>query len=85
MNHLIKNISISLVLGAVWAVITKSLLSIDFVPAAIITPVFYPLLFCGFLFISSFYADLDIGLSRIFITGFTAGLGYYLFSGLFPL
>ncbi|NIS08180.1 MAG: hypothetical protein GWO07_05330 [Candidatus Dadabacteria bacterium] len=85
MNHLIKNISISLVLGAVWAVITKSVLSVNFIPVSIILPVFYPLLFTGFLFISSLYFDLEIGLSKILITGASSGFVYYLLSLYFPL
>lgn len=85
MNHLIKNISMSLVLGAVWAVITKSVLSVNFIPGSIILPVFYPLLFTGFLFISSLYFDLEIGLSKILITGASSGFVYYLLSLYFPL
>ena len=85
MNELGKNIIISLLLGGLWAVIVETILSTLLYPGNLTSIIFYPLLFTGFIFISTFYFDIDIKLLRILLTGLASGLGYYFFSAYFPL
>jgi hypothetical protein len=85
MNELGKNIGISLLLGGIWGIILQTIFQASLFPAGLLTAVFYPLLFIGFLFISAFYFDLEIRFLRILITGAASGAGYYLLSGYFPL
>lgn len=83
MKSLIKNISISLLLGGLWALFLHIVFS--FVSMEVIKITFYPSLFTGFLFINAYSFDLDIKLPGLIITGLLAGLGYHFLSSYFPL
>ena len=85
MNELGKNVVISLLLGGLWALLVETILSTLLYPVNLTSIIYYPLLFTGFIFISTFYFDIDIKLFRILLTGFASGLGYYFFSAYFPL
>ncbi|NIP38788.1 MAG: hypothetical protein GWO07_08600 [Candidatus Dadabacteria bacterium] len=85
MNHLIKNISVIILLGGLWAVILHTLFSSVSTYWKLISISFYPLMFLGLIFISSLYFDLEISISRIVITALCSGLSYYLLSSYLPL